>query len=270
MVKRIGDKKVSDIGLGTWKMGGGYWTPDTTKDEEDVRAIRFALENGINLIDTAEMYGGGHTEELVSMAINGLDREEIFIITKVWSNHLKYDDLIKSAMQSLKRLNSKYIDLYLIHWPNTSVPIAESIKAMEKLVDMGVIRYFGVSNFTVKLLEEARSATSKYEIIANEIEYSVMNKSPEKDLIPYCEKNKIIVIAYSPLGKGNVSKLTILESIAKKYNKTAVQVALNYLIKRSIPIPKASKIEHIKEILGSMGWYLTEEDYNRISKTAKF
>jgi len=112
---------------------------------------------------------------------------------------LRYDDLIRSAKNSLRRLNSKYIDLYLIHWPNSSVPLEESIRAMEELVDQGIVNCIGVSNFDVKLLEEAMSLTKKYEIVANEIEYNVENKSAEKDVIPFCERNNIKVIAYSPL-----------------------------------------------------------------------
>ncbi len=262
----ICDKKVSPIGLGTWRMGGGYWQPDYSNDSLYINAIRYAIDSGLTLIDTAEMYGGGHTEELVGKAIQGYDREELFIITKVWNNHLHYDDVIKSAKASLSRLNSKYIDLYLIHWPNPSVPIKETISAMEKLIDDGIVRCIGVSNFNVNELEEAMYSVKKYEITANEIEYSVLNKNAENDVIPYCEKNNIKVIAYTPLGKGRVSEIPLLKEIGEKYGKTPVQIALAYVMRRAIPIPKAVKKEHIDEIVGALNLVLTDEDYERIRR----
>lgn len=260
------DKNVSQIGFGTWKIGGEFWTPDYSRDSQYVEILKYVINNGINLIDTAEMYGGGHAEELVGKAIKEFDRENIFIITKVWPNHLRYEDVIKAAKGSLRRLNVKYIDLYLIHWPNPSIPLNETIRAMENLVDQGIVRCIGVSNFDVKLLSEAITLTRKYEIVANEIEYSINNKSAENDIIPFCEKNNIKVIAYSPLARGNVKNNKILEEIGRKYGKTTIQVALNYLIKRSIPIPKASTKDHVDEILGSLGWSLSDEDYERIRR----
>lgn len=261
---RFCDQEISQIGFGTWKIGGGYWTPDYSKDSYYVELLKYVISKGINVIDTAEMYGGGHSEELVGKAIKDFDREKVFIITKVWPNHLKYDDLIKSAKASLKRLESGYIDLYLIHWPNTSVPLEETIRAMEYLVDQGITRCIGVSNFDVPLLKEVMSLTRKYEIVANEIEYNVLNKSAERDIIPFCEKNNIKIIAYSPLAKGNLKDIKIIEKIRSKYNKTPIQVMLNYLLRRSIPIPKASSKEHVDEILGAIGWSLSDEDYEMI------
>ncbi|WP_338599292.1 aldo/keto reductase [Sulfolobus tengchongensis] len=263
---KLCNKEVSQIGFGTWKMGGGYWSPDYSNDNKYIEIIKYVISKGVNVIDTAEMYGGGHAEELVGKAVKDFDRESIFIITKVWPNHLRYDDLIKSAKDSLRRLDSKYIDLYLIHWPNSSIPLEETIRAMEYLVDQGIVNCIGVSNFDVMLLERAMSLTKKYEIVANEIEYNVDNKTAERDIIPFCERNNIKVIAYSPLSRGNVKNNTILEEIGRKYGKTSVQVALNYLMRRSIPIPKASTKEHVDEILGALGWNLSNDDYDRISK----
>jgi len=266
MISEVCEKKVSPIGLGTWMMGGGFWQPDYSQDELIVNVITYALSKGINLIDTAEMYGGGHTEELVGRAIRNFEREEIFIITKVWPTNLEPENLIKSARKSLERLNSKYIDALLIHWPNPSIPIRKSLTAMEQLVDEGIVRCIGVSNFDVRLLEEAMNYAKKHEIKINEIEYSVLNKSAEYDIIPFCEKNNIKVIAYTPLAKGRVKGIKLLEDIGKKYGKTPIQVALNYVMRRAIPIPKASKKEHIDEILGALGWELSNEDYEEIRR----
>ncbi|AHC50653.1 aldo/keto reductase [Sulfolobus acidocaldarius SUSAZ] len=260
------DKKISSIGLGTWKMGGDYWTPGHGNDNLYIEAIKYAINKGINLIDTAEMYGGGHTEEIVGKAVADFDRESLFITTKVWPNHLKYDDTIKSALASLKRLNTKYIDLYLIHWPNPDVKVEETISAMEKLIDMGVVRCIGVSNFDVKLLDQAIHSTKKYEIVANQIQYSIYRLTPERDVIPFAEKNKVTIIAYSPLGQGSISSESRLKDIALKYGKTQAQVALAYLKRRSIPIPKAVQKTHIDEIADVMKFDLRDEDYNEIRK----
>lgn len=250
-------KEASPVGLGTWKMGGGYWTPDYSKDDLYVSIIKYAIEKGINVIDTAEMYGGGHTEELVGRAIKDFDREKIIIITKVWPSHLKFYDVIESAKASLKRLNSEYIDLYLIHWPNPEVEIEETMRAMEKLVNEGIVRCVGVSNFSVELMKEAQSF---YKIEANEIEYNLHHLEPEKDVIPYCESNGIKVIAYSPLAQGRVLSDKRVIDLAKKYGRTPAQIALNYLIRRSIPIPKASKPEHVDEIVSSWNFQLDKKD----------
>lgn len=258
-------KKLSlPIGLGTWRMGGGFWTPDYSHDVEYIEVIKYAIQRGINLIDTAEMYGGGHAEELVGKAIKDFDREKLIIITKVWPSHLKYDQVLTSAYNSLKRLQSDYIDLYLIHWPNPEVELNETFKAMNKLVEEGVVKCIGVSNFSVDLLKKVPS-----KIEANEIEYSIYNLSPEDDVIPYCESHNIKVIAYSPLGQGKIAQDKRLMDIAKKYDKTPVQIALNYLIQRSIPIPKASKKSHIDELIEATKFELSEEDRKLIRSIYK-
>lgn len=259
------NKKLSlPIGLGTWKMGGGFWTPDYSNDKQYVEVIKYAIGKGINLIDTAEMYGGGHTEELVGEAIRDFDREKIIIITKVWPNHLKYDQVLNSAYNSLKRLKSDYIDLYLIHWPNPEVDLKETFKAMTKLVDEGVVKCIGVSNFSVDLLQKVPT-----QIEANQIEYNLYHLSPENDVIPYCETHKIKVIAYSPLGQGKAAQDKELAEIAKKYNKTPTQIALNYVMRRAIPIPKASKKSHVDELIEATKFELQEEDIKLIKNMYK-
>ncbi|QKR00128.1 aldo/keto reductase [Metallosphaera tengchongensis] len=258
---QICDKKVSKIGFGTWKIGGGYWSSDSTRDQYWVDLLKYVVEKGINAFDTAEMYGGGHTEELVGRALKDYDQEEVFVITKVWNNHLSYDDVLKSAKASLRRLGLKYIDLYLIHWPSPSVPLRETIRAMEKLVDEGVVRCIGVSNFNVTLVQEAMESTSKYQIMADEIEYSYVKRDPEEELLPYLEKNNINAIAYSPLGRGEITKVKPLLEISSKYKVSTIQVGLNYVSRRALPIPKASTKSHVDDIAGALKWDLTDEDY---------
>ena len=259
--------KVPAIGLGTWKIGGSM-TPDHSQDDLAIKALRHGISLGMWLIDTAEIYGGGHAEELVGEAIKIFNREKIFIVTKVWETNLRYDDVLKAAKRSLKRLKTNYIDLYLIHWPNSRIPLSETMKAMEKLVSDGLVRYIGVSNFSVKLMEEARSYLSKEDIVVNQVKYNVYDRSVERDILPYCQKEGITLMAYTPLAKGSVSTDKTLIEIGRKYGKTAAQVALNWLISKDmvIAIPKAIRIEHIEENAGAMGWRLSEEDIRYIEQ----
>ena len=268
-VKVLGrtSEKVVVIGMGTWGIGG-YFTPDYSRDKEDLIALKKGIDLGMTLIDTAEMYAQGHSEELVGKAIEDYDRDSLFIVTKVWYTNLRYEDVIKAAKRSLERLKTSYIDLYLVHAPNPEIPIRETMKAMEKLVANGLVRYIGVSNFTVEEMEEARYNLSREDIVVNQVKYNLLYRSIEKDLLPYCIKEKITIMAYTPLAKGELAKNKFLESIGKKYGKTSAQVALNWLIcwDPVIAIPKASKVEHVEENAGAMGWRLNREDFNRIAE----
>ena len=260
MTKRLGGRSVSDIGLGTWGMGG-WQTADKTNDSTCVDAIRYAVSRGINVIDTAEMYGAGHTEEIVAKAIEGVPREDVFIISKVWKTNLHLDSLIKSARASLRRLKTPYLDLYLIHWPNPSVPVSETIGAMEELLKQGLVRSIGVSNFDIEQLSDAMSASKYTDIAANQILYNYGTRGPEKDIIPFCEKNGVDVISYTPILKGKVSEFSGLNKIAEKYNATAVQVALRYTMERSLPIPKSSSKSHIDMLIEGSRMELRKDDY---------
>lgn len=268
--KVIGNDRVPAIGFGTWGIGGKTY-PDTSRDYEMVKVIEFAINSGLSLVDTAEFYGQGHTEELVGRAVREVGRDRVFVISKVWHTNLERDKLIRSAEGSLRRLDLSYIDLYLIHWPNESVPLRESLSAMQKLIDDGKIRYAGVSNFDLDLLKRAREEMPRSEIVADEVRYSLLHRGPERDLLPYCRQEKIALIAYTPLEKGLVSKDDYLRKIGEKYNKTASQVALNWLLLNdALPIPKSEKMEHIKENAGAMGWRLSQEDFNAISKKYQY
>ncbi|MGI0141595.1 MAG: aldo/keto reductase [Candidatus Micrarchaeales archaeon] len=265
MITQISGKRVSPIGIGTWGMGGWIFS-DKKNDEKEIAALKFALDNGINAIDTAELYGRGHAEELVAEAIKGKNREELHITSKIWPTHLDKKGITKGIDNSLRRLGTKYLDLYLIHWPNPIANITEAISALESLVDDGRIKSFGISNFGVRDTQKAIDATKKYSIEANQIDYSLLQKEPEAELIPFCEKNKIKIIAYTPLGKGSVAKSKPIIQIAQKYKKTPIQVALNYLMRNSFPIPMSTNTDHIKEIIGCMGWELNDEDYTYLKK----
>jgi len=267
-VKRIGDDKVTAIGMGTWGIGGKE-NPDYSRDKESVEVLKHGLELGINLIDTAEFYGAGHSEELVGKAIKGFEREELFIISKLWPTHFSYSEAKKAARASVRRLGT-YIDLYLLHWPGESWrKMEETLHALEELVDEGLIRYIGVSNFDLELLRRSQEAMRKYEIAANEVKYSLRDRWPETSgLLDYMKGERIALIAYTPLEKGVLARNECLAGIGGRYDKTAAQVALNYLIWEDnvIAIPKASRKEHVEENSGAMGWRLSGEDRERAAE----
>jgi len=237
-------EKIAAIGLGTWMIGGGT-SPDYSRDRDAIEVIRYAIELGMTHIDTAEMYGGGHAEELVGEAIRGF---------------------------------KSHIDLYYIHWPSDVIPLSETMRAMERLYRDGKIRYIGVSNFSIAQVEEARSYLSTADVVAIQAEYSLYNRKIEGDLMQYCLKNGMTLVAYSPLARGaliaDLSKpmerrVQLLLELAEKYSKTPIQVALNWVIWRDqvIAIPKASRKEHVEENVGAAGWKLAKEDYDLISRT---
>jgi len=238
-----------------------------------IAALRKGVELGINLIDTAEVY---ETERLVAEALKGFKRDELFIASKVWLTHLRYEKVLKAAENSLRRLECSCIDLYQVHWPNPSVPVEETMRAMSRLVDEGKIRHIGVSNFPLELLKRAQEALPRHEIASNQVEYSLAVRRIEKDLLPYCEQNSIAVLAYRPLAHGALAKpggglQRVLREIGEKHGgKTPAQIALNWLFNRSrmvFPIPRASKPERIVENAGAAGWRLDENDVNTLLKT---
>jgi aryl-alcohol dehydrogenase-like predicted oxidoreductase len=261
--------QVSALGLGTWGIGG-FYRPDRSKDDEAIKVIRLALESGMNLIDTAEMYGAGHAEELVGLAVSA-QRDKAFIATKVSPEHFDYDGVIAACRNSLARLHTDYIDLYQLHWPNPAIPLRETMKAMERLAEDGLIRHIGVSNFSVQELEEARSCLSRWDVVSNQVEYSLLSRAIERELLPHCQKEGILVIAYSPLARGALLKgraLEVLRAIGAHYGKTPAQVALNWLLcKRGVvAIPKALDAHHLLENLGAVGWRLKPEHISQLER----
>jgi len=258
--------KLPAIGMGTWGIGG-YFSRDSIGDNESIRALRRGIELGMYLIDTAEMYGAGHAEEVVGEAIKPFSREQIFIVSKVLPENLHYANVIKAVQKSLKRLQIDWLDLYLIHYPNPRIPLKETIEAMEKLVEQNLVKFIGVSNFDVGEMEEGKSYLSKNDIVVNQVEYSLLNRCIERDVLPYCTQQQMIIMAYTPLAKSRLSRSEFLREIGEKYGKTAAQVALNWLIAKEkvIAIPKAVNMDHIEENASAMGWRLSQDDIERIS-----
>ena len=250
------------LGMGTWGMGGKY-ERDENNVTESIELLSYGFDMAFRLVDVAEIYGEGLTETILGKAMKGRKREDIFVISKVWKEHLRYDEVLRAAEGSLKRLNTPYIDLYLVHWPNPEIPLKETMSAMETLIEKGFVKEIGVSNFTVPLMEEASSYLSHAKLFANEIEYNLAVRDAEREVILFCKKQGINVIAYRPLAKGSLlsGQNAILQSLSSKYKKTPAQVALNWIIgKGASAIPKAGSREHLKENIGVLGWHLSTED----------
>jgi diketogulonate reductase-like aldo/keto reductase len=255
--------KVSEIGMGTYY--DPFWIVTAYLGwrrgiKQKIGALITGLSEGITLIDTAEIY---RSETVVAEAIKGFKREDLFIATKVWSNHLRREKVFKSLKNSLSRLQTGYVDLYQIHFPNNRVPIAETMGAMEELVDQGKVRYIGVSNFSLEQTIEANSALKKYELASTQMNYSLANRTVEADILPYCEKQGMAVMAYFPLAHGKLAfKRSELATLMQKHSKTAAQIALNWLCSKQnvFPIPRASNPLHVKENLGASGWEISYED----------
>ena len=194
--------KVSVIGLGTWQWGSREWGWNRLYNEKDVQAgFQKGLELGINLVDTAEVYGRGRSEEILGRTIHGF-RGQVVIATKVWPWNLSYGKVLRSADRSLRRLGVDVIDLYQIHWPNRLVPIRSTMKAMRKLVETGKVRCIGISNFNVKRMKAAREALEPVELTSNQVKYNLLDRGIERELLPAALDSKITIIAYSPLAKG--------------------------------------------------------------------
>lgn len=262
-LKELGNTGVmiAEIGLGTWRYKGG------------VEPLRAGIELGATLIDTAEGY---YTEDVVGEAIKGI-REKVFIATKVSGRHLAHDEVLRSCEQSLYELGTDHIDLYQIHWPNTSYPIEGTMTALGKLADRGLIRFIGVSNFDIDDIQEAQFHLNNYQIVSNQVRYNLNDRSIENDLLPYCEENGITVLAYTPLDDGHLTrmpkltgkgKMGVLNDIAEETGKTMGQVALNWCNVRPnvVSIPKSNSARRTVENCGASGWRLKEEQINRLNE----
>lgn len=292
---------MAPVGVGMWQAGGKAWGADVT-DAKCIAAMVRAQELGMNLIDTAEAYGDGHSEEVVGKALKKMDREDAVVATKVIGGHLRYDDVLRACEGSLKRLGLRTIDLYQIHWPDPwdQVPLKHTMRAMEKLQRDGKIRYMGVSNFAVRDLEEAREHLSRSDVVSNQVQYSLVHRAVEEEVLPYCEREGIGVIPWSPLAKGlvtgkysrgnlpkdpvrqemgnfsehnvkEVEKLVkILRAVGGKHGRTPAQVALQWLVGQgTIPIPGVKNPKQVEENSGAMGWSLSEAEEKQIRTAAE-
>ncbi|WP_042666731.1 aldo/keto reductase [Desulfurococcus amylolyticus] len=298
------DEKISRIGLGTWQYSETWGLTDYDVAK---KVIGKAIEVGINFFDTAMVYGRGMSEEFLGKALRelGVKRDEVFIATKIPGEFLNPDDVFKSVDRSLRRLGVNSIDLLQLHWPPCwhNYPTTSYARALERLIIQGKIRYIGVSNYPVALIEELRSALSITDIVSMQYRFNLAERWAEEELIPYAEANDLTFIPWSPLAKGaltgkytleniglfrdlrtneavfhpsNFEKLipliNALKELASKYGKTPSQVALNWLVRYSpviVPIPGAKTPEQVVENAGAVGWELSFEDWMMLYDIAK-
>ena len=297
------DLKISRIGLGAWEFSPAWGIVDYNMAKS---VIVEALNNGINFFDTAMVYGNGMSERFLGKSFRelGVRRDDIVIATKIPGDYLDEQDVFKAVYKSLRNLDTSYIDLLQIHWPpcwhNHSVE--EYARSLEKLVDLGLVRYIGVSNHPILLIEDLRSSFSKIDIVSMQYRYNLVERKAERELIPYAERNGFTFIPWSPLAKGaltgkytfeNLPKfqdvrgndptfhpenfkkieplIILLRELSEKYGKKPGQIALNWLIMRSdkiVPIPGAKTPEQVRDNAESIGWKLSIDDWLKINEVS--
>lgn len=263
------DNKIPNFGIGTWGLG-----ENKDKKEKEIKSIVFALNNGVRLIDTAEMYGNGVAERIVGEALKTADinRDELFIVSKVYPHNAGKNSLFNSLKASLKRLELDYLDMYLLHWRGR-VPLRETVECMEEAKKEGLIRDWGVSNFDVDDMKELESLKNGNKCVLNQVLYHLASRGIEFDLAPYMKERNIALMAYSPLGRAgelgrNILKNSTILQIAEKYNASSAQIVLAFISKVSgyIPIPKSVSKKHLAENIESQNIILTDEDIDMINK----
>jgi diketogulonate reductase-like aldo/keto reductase len=259
---------VGVIAQGTTRTGG-YVGRSAAEDARRADAIRFGVDCGMNLIDTAELYGGGHAEEIVGQAIRGI-RDQVCVASKFNPAHNARADVILAAERSLQRLKTDYLDLFQVHWPNPAVPVAETFAALKELVKQGKIRSAGVSNFTLPELQAAEAAAAPLAVVSNQMEYNLAERTIETALLPYCQRQNVSLLAYSPFRHGlapDEARLRdCLQPLADKYSKTVNQVILRWLLRQPgvIAVVKAASRQHLAENAAAADWQLEDTDRARL------
>lgn len=242
------------LGMGTWQLTGKFCE----------KAVKWALEMGYTHIDTSDDY---MNEERIGRAIKDFERTRLFITSKVDDSKLHRNDLIQSCKETLERLGTEYVDLYLLHRPNPTIPIEESMEAMEELVQRSRVRSVGISNFNIAGIQRAIKA-SQVPVCNNQIKIHPYHY-PSK-IIQFCKENGIKVTAYSPLDTGEIVNDDLLTHIGKKYRRSAPQVSLRWLLENGlIVIPKASSKNHLIENRNIFNWNLSEEDSAKLTQSSR-
>ncbi len=264
----INNLRIPKIGFGTAQLGGRFFA-NRSRDAFYLSALRSALELGYVHFDTADSYASGHSEELIGRAIKETNtkRENLFITTKVWPTRLTYNKVLRACENSLRRLQTDYIDLYLVHWPNPFVPLKETFRALNELVKAGKVKHLGVSNFNVRLLKEAQSL-SETPILADQVPYSLSERSYAKNgLLEYCQQNNVLITAYTPISHGRIAVNQTLQSIANAHHATLHQIALAWLVNqpRVIAIPMSFNPKHQKENLEAADIQLNSSETEQLN-----
>ncbi|TMG84330.1 MAG: aldo/keto reductase, partial [Betaproteobacteria bacterium] len=249
------------LGLGTWRMGEAG-----SRGADIVNALRLGIDLGMTLIDTAEMYGDGGAEEIVGRAIGG-QRDKVFLVSKVYPHNATRHGAIAACKRSLKRLGTDHLDLYLLHWRG-SVPLMHTVAGFEALRADGLIRAWGVSNFDRRDMDELLSIPHGSRCAANQVLYHLGARGIEWDLLPFCRSQRLAVMAYSPVGQGELLKQRALRSVARRLGITPAQLGLAWVLRRPgvVAIPKAARPDHVRENRAALDLELTPDELKELDR----
>jgi diketogulonate reductase-like aldo/keto reductase len=257
---------VAPLGQGTWGLGD-----DRARRAAEIAALEAGVDLGLALIDTAEMYGDGRSEELIAEAIAGR-RDDVYLVSKVYPHNATRSGTVEACKRSLKRLQTDYLDLYLLHW-RESGPLAETLEAFVALKESGLIRHYGVSNFDRDDMEEASALPGGNAIATNQVLYNPLHRGIEWDLLPWCRKRGMPIMAYTPLGNSGSEQRRILgnatvKAIAIRHAAKPAQIALAWLLNRKdiVAVPKAATEAHVRQNRDAVDLRLTDEDLREIDR----
>jgi len=254
-----GGEQVPALGMGTWGMG-----ESPARRREELATVRLGVELGMTLIDTAEMYGEGQTEQFLGEALAGL-RDQVFLVSKVYPHHASRQGVLRACEQSLRRLGTDHLDLYLLHWRG-DVPLAETVAGFEALLGAGKIRHWGVSNFDTGDMEELFALPGGERCAVNQVLYNLTRRGPEFELLPWMRAHGVPLMAYSPIEQGRLARSGALAGIAAARGVSHWQVALAWALRRpdAIAIPKAAEEHHLRENHAAGGLRLSEAECARL------
>lgn len=249
------------FGMGTWRMG-----ENPRRQQQEIAALRRGIELGVRLIDTAEMYGEGGAEKVVAKAM-GDHRADLFLVSKVYPHNAAKKGAIAACERSLSRLNTDYLDLYLLHWRG-SVPLAETLEAFETLKQAGKIRDYGVSNFDVDDMKAVDSLGKTGAIATNQVLYNLTRRGIELDLLPWCQNRAIPVMAYSPIEQGRLLGNATLTELASRRGVSEAQIAIAWLLHQAgiIVIHKASQVAHVEQNYAALELTLSDREIATLNK----
>lgn len=254
-IELISGQVIPVLGMGTWQMG-----EHTRSRQSEINVLRHGLDLGLSLIDTAEMYAEGGAEEVIAQAIAGR-RSEVFLVSKVYPHNASKQGVIAACERSLKRLQTDYLDVYLLHWRG-SFPLSETLDGFQWLQQAGKIRSYGVSNFDVSDMQAALSLKGGDRVVTNQVLYNLKRRGIELNLLPWCQQRNIPIMAYSPIEQGRLLNHRTLTTIARDRGVTTAQVAIAWLLHQEnvIVIPKSSRIEHIEQNRAALDLQLSTEE----------
>jgi len=258
------------FGIGTWQMGGKWDRDPLNDDTADIRAIRAAIDLGVTCIDTADLYANGHTEELVGNAIRAVPRQSLFLISKVRESRMAYSDVLRACEGSLRRLGVSYLDLYILHTRSPRVPLEDTVRALDRLVDERLVLNIGVANFGVTSLRQAQRCAN-HPVVYDQVHYNLTCREAERSgLLAYCQAHDVLLAGWRPLQRGALltDPPSLMRELCEKYAKTPAQIAINWLVSQPnvVTLTKTSDVTHLNENLGGVGWQMEASDIERLRR----